>query len=59
MFYRLKIIIIKKTSGGAGGGGSIRPRVKKPKSPNGMETKQLTIYKRGRGFTRVIQFLIR
>ena len=33
----------------------IRPRVKNPKSPNGTETNQLTIYKRGRGFSRVIQ----
>ena len=36
-----------------------RPRVKNPKSPNGTETNQLTIYKRGRGFSRVIQILIR
>ena len=48
----------KKASGGGGGGGE-RPRVKNPKSPNGTETNQLTIYKRGRGFTRVIQILIR
>ena len=45
----------KKVGGGEGG----RPRVKNPKSPNGTETNQLTIYKRGRGFTRVIQILIR
>ena len=36
-----------------------RSRVKNPKSPNGTETNQLTIYKRGRGFSRVIQILIR
>ena len=40
-----------------GGGGVLRPRVKSPKSPNGTETNKLTIYKRGRGFTRVIQIL--
>ena len=38
---------------------AVRPRVKNPKSHNGTETNQLTIYKRGRGFTRVIQTLIR
>ena len=57
MFYRLRIIIFKKTSGG--GGEVVRPRVKNPKSHNGTETNQLTIYKRGRGFSRVIQILIR
>ena len=41
------------------GGGDVRRRVNNPKSPNGTETNQLTIYKRGRGFTRVIQILIR
>ena len=45
----------KKTSGV----GVVRPRVKNPKSPNGTETNQLTIYKRRRGFSRVIQILIR
>ena len=52
--------------GGGGGGGSAgggkgvaRPRIKNAKSPNGTETNQLTIYKRGRGFSRVIQILIR
>ena len=59
MFYRLKNK--KKTSGegGGGGGGGVRPRVKNLKSPNGTETNQLTIYKRARGFTRVIHILIR
>ena len=47
---------IKKMSRGEG---VLRPRVKNPKSPNGTETNQLTIYKRGRGFSRVIQILIR
>ena len=41
------------------GEGVARPRVKNPKSHNGAETNQLTIYKRGRGFSRVIQILIR
>ena len=41
------------------GGGVVRPRVKNPKSPKGTETNQLTIYKRGRGFSRVIEILIR
>ena len=41
------------------GVGVARPRVKNPKSPNGTETNQLTIHKRGRGFSRVIQILIR
>ena len=53
MFYRIK----KNVKGGEGG--VVRPRVKNPKSPNGTETNQLTIYKRGRGFSRVIQILIR
>ena len=56
MFYRLKKI--KNKRWGRGGGG-VRPRVKNPKSPNGTETKQLTIYKRGLGFSNVIQILIR
>ena len=43
----------------SGGGGGFRPRVENPKSHNGMETNQLTICKRGRGLTRVIQTLIR
>ena len=47
----------KKKRRGVGGRG--RPWVKNPKSPNETETNQLTIYKRGRGFTRVIQILIR
>ena len=55
MFYRLKN---KKKRRGGGGGGVVRPRVKNLKSPNGTETNQLTIYKRARGFTRVIQILI-
>ena len=61
MFYRLKKKIKKKTVGGGGGGcpAAGRPRVKNPKSPNGKETNQLTIYKRGRGLTRLIQILIR
>ena len=62
MFYRLKIIIIiiiKRQGCGGGGEGGVRPKVKNPKSPNGTETNQLTIYKRGRGFSRVIQILIR
>ena len=42
-----------------GGGGVVRPRVKNPKSHNETETNQLTIYKCDRGFTRVIQTLIR
>ena len=54
MFYHLKKEF-KKTLGE----GVVRPRVKNPKSPNGTETNQLTMYKRGRGFTRVIQILIR
>ena len=49
--------ILKKTSDG--GGGVVRLGVKNPKSPNWTETNQLTIYKRGRGFSRVIQILIR
>ena len=56
MFYRLKKFL-KKTSGV--GGGVVCPRVKNPKSPNGTETNQITIYKLGRGFSRVIQTLIR
>ena len=60
MFYRLKNNFKKRASGGEGGGGGVvRPRVKNPKSHTGTETNQLTIYKRGRGFTRVIQTLIR
>ena len=61
MFYRLKKIKKKKTSEGGGGEGVVRPRprVKNPKSHNGTETNQLTIYKRGHGFSRVIQILIR
>ena len=62
MFYRVKKIK-KKTLGGGGVSGwvrvVVRPRVKNPNSPNGTETSQLTIYKRGRGFTRVIHILIR
>ena len=49
----------KKKRRGGGGEGVARPRVKNPKSHNGAETNQLTIYKRGRGFSRVIQILIR
>ena len=45
---------IKKMSRGEGGVTS-----ENPKSPNWTETNQLTIYKRGRGFSRVIQILIR
>ena len=51
-------VLSSETSGGVGGGG-VRPQVKNPKSPNGTETNQLTIYKSGRGFSRVIQILIR
>ena len=54
MFFRLK----KKMSGG-GGGVVVPPRVKNPKSYDGTETNLLTIYKRGHGFIRVIQILIR
>ena len=57
MFYRLKIKNKKKKTEGVGG--IVRPRVKNLKSPNGTETNQLTIYKRGRGFSRVIEILIR
>ena len=61
MFYRLKNI--KKTSQGRGAANHfppfVGPRVKNPKSPNGTETNLLTKYKRGRGFSRVIQILIR
>ena len=49
----------KKKRQGGGGWGGVRPQVKNPKFPNGTETNQLTIYKSGRGFTRVIQILIR
>ena len=56
MFYRRKNNFKKK---GRGGGGVVRPRVKNPKSHNGTETNQLTIYKCDLGFTRVIQTLIR
>ena len=56
MFYGLKKYLKKKKGGG---GGVVRPGVKNPKSPNWTETNQLTMYKRGRGFTRVIQILIR
>ena len=51
MFYRQK-----KSKKPERGGGTplVRPRVK---NPNGTETNQLTIYKRGRGFSRVIQIL--
>ena len=64
MFYRLKRIIIKNVGEVGGGGGwegcgVLRPRVKNPKSPNGTETKHLTIYKRGLGFSSVIEILIR
>ena len=52
-------VLSSETSGGVGGGGGVRPQVKNPKSPNGTETNQLTIYKSGRGFSRVIQILIR
>ena len=41
------------------GVGVVCPRFKNPRSPNGTETNQLTIYKCGRGFSRVIQILIR
>ena len=54
MFYRLK----KKFKKTLGGGGGVRPNVNYPKSPNGTETNQLTIYKGGRGISRVIQILI-
>ena len=53
MFYRLKRIIIKNV----GEWGVLRPRVKNPKSPNGKEARHLTIYKRGLGFSSVIQIL--
>ena len=60
MFYRRKNNLKKKGRGKWwGGGGVVRPRVKNPKSHNGTETNQLTIYKCDRGFTRVIQTLIR
>ena len=62
MFYRLKRIIIKnvgEVGGGGEGCGVLRPRVKNAKSPNGTETKHLTIYKRGLGFSSVIEILIR
>ena len=49
----------KGWEGGGGGCGVLRPRVKNPKSPNGTETKHLTIYKRGLGFSSVIEILIR
>ena len=42
-----------------GGGVVVPPRVKNPKSYDGTETNLLTIYKRGHGFIRVIQILIR
>ena len=54
-----KKLIIKKTSERGLEGWVSRPRVKNPKSYNGTETNQLTLCKRGRGFTRVIQILIR
>ena len=37
----------------------VRPRVKNPKSPNGTEANQLTIFNRGRGFSRVIQMIFK
>ena len=57
----------KKNKKNLGGGGCsqpslhplVRPRVNNPKSPNGTETNQLTIYKRGRGFSRVIQIILK
>ena len=52
MFYRLKKL--KKKKNAVGGGVVVLPKVKNPKSHNGTETNQLTIYKRGRGFSRVI-----
>ena len=55
MFKSLK----KKKENVGGGEGVVRPRVKNPKSPNGTETNQLNIYKRGLGFSKVIQILIR
>ena len=59
MFYRRKNNFKKKGRGKWWGGGGGRPRVKNPKSHNGTETNQLTIYKCDLGFTRVIQTLIR
>ena len=61
MFYRLKKKNQqqKKVWGVRGGGGVVRGSVKNLKSPKGTETNQLTIYKRGLGFSRVIQILIR
>ena len=56
MFYRLKKI--KENVGGVER--VERPRnLKNLKSYNRTESNQLTIYKRGRGFSRVIDILIR
>ena len=62
MFYRPKKNK-KNLSGGGGGGGGAANHPSTPLyvrgSPNGTETNQLSIYKRGRSFSRVIQILIR
>ena len=59
MFYRL-IKKFKENVGGGGEEGVVRPRnLKNLKSYNRTESNQLTIYKRGSGFSRVIHILIR
>ena len=59
MLYRLKKKF-KENVGGGGEEGVVRPRnLKNLKSYNRMESNQLTIYKHGRGFSRVIHILIR
>ena len=50
---------MSRGEGGGRGGDGVYVRDKNPKSPNGTEANQSTIYKRGRGFSRVIQILIR
>ena len=62
MFYRLKKRLKENVGGGGGGGeeGVVRPRnLKNLKSYNRTESNQLTIYKRGSGFSRVVHILIR
>ena len=60
MLYRLKKKFKENVGGGGGEEGVVRPsNLKNLKSYNRTESNQLTIYKRGRGFSRVIHILIR